>query len=241
MQLSDTSLISDANLEAYFKFESGALTTDSSGDGETLTNTGTAIDGTGIWGGAADFGTTNSTKYFERASAAGIQRTFTMSCWVKMNTEIGSGIQNFMEHVNDTTDNIFELQYDYNAGTRRVVAKNYKVGGGDASATETYTITLGTTTWHHLAMTGDGTTVKLYVDGVERDSGNMVASGSNSLDNRIVIGANRISTGGGYGDAGPNRYASALIDDAAYFSRALNATEIALLAQLPSGGFFGLM
>lgn len=240
MQLSDcAALFADGNLEAYFKFNSGALTTDSSGDGETLTNNNTVGEGVGIWGVCADFGTANTNKYFDRNSTAGIQRSFTMACWVNIRTAIASGKWNFMEQLNDTSDNIMELQYDYNSGTKRIIGQSYKVGGGDSSVASTYTVDLGVGIWHHLAFTADGTNQRLYYNGnLVAGPTAMAASGANSLDNRIVIGANRVSTGGGYGDPGPNRYASALIDDACYFSRALTAAEIALLAIPPAGGEF---
>ena len=231
MQLSDTSLISDGNLEAYYKFESGALTTDSSGDAETLSNVNTVGEGAGRYGGGASFGAANTDKRFERNSNLGITRTFTMGCWVNPSAAIASGSWDLVEILNDTTDNIFELFYDYNSGTKRIRGQSYKVGGGDASVSSTFNVDLGSGGWHHVAFGCDGTNQYLWYGGaLVAGPTTMAASGSNSLDNRINVGANRVSTGGGYGDPGPNRFASAIIDEVFVFSRKLTNEEVALLA-----------
>lgn len=236
MQLSDTTLISDANLEAYYKFESGVLTTDSSGDGETLSNINTVGEGAGRYGGGANFGTANTDKRFERGTSLGITRTFTMGCWVNVNTAIASGSWDFVEILNDTTDNIFELFYDYNGGTKRIRGQSYKVGT-DSSVSITHNVDLGVGSWHHVAFGADGTNQYLWYNGsLVAGPTTMAPVGSNSLDNRINIGANRVSTGGGYGDPGPNRFASAIIDEVFVFSRKLTNEEVALLA---SGGGAG--
>lgn len=243
MQLSDTTLISDGNLEAYYKFESGALTTDSSGDAETLSNVNTVGEGAGRYGGGANFGSANTDKRFERNSNLGIGRTFTIGCWVNVNTAITTGSWDLVEILNDNTDNIFEIFYEYNGGTKRIAGQSYKVGGGDAAVKSTYNVDLGAGSWHHIAFACDGTNQYLWYNGtLVAGPTAMAATGANSLDNRINVGANRVSTGGGYGDPGPNRFASAIIDEVFAFSRKLTDAEVMLLASTPAAGnslFFG--
>ena len=69
--------------------------------------------------------------------------------------------------------------------------------------------------WYHLAATFDGTTVKAYLDGVEKVSvvGTTTAIRSNSI---------RIGTSGGE----TNNFFSGIIDEVLVYSRALNASEI---------------
>ncbi|HTL56955.1 MAG TPA: LamG domain-containing protein [Candidatus Limnocylindrales bacterium] len=81
-----------------------------------------------------------------------------------------------------------------------------------------------TNTWYHIAMTYDGTAVKLYVDG-ELD-GSVTANGPiNSITDSLVIG----SEGSGYFFIG-------LMDEIAIYDRALTATEIKAIYAADSGG-----
>ncbi len=237
MRLADTTLFSDANLQAYYKFDSGALTTDSK-NSNTLTNVNTVASGTGLWGGSADFGTANSSKYMHVGSNLSCtNKILSMGAWIKVQTEIGSGTWDILEHVDNTADNIFEMFYDFNGGTRRLQIRSYKVGT-DTNAVGNYNITLGTSSWYHVCYTSDATTGLLYVNGVQQATVAIQVNGSNTLDDRFIVGANFISTGGGYGDPGPNRYASIFMDEAFFFNRKLSAAEVALLAIPPAQAGF---
>jgi len=57
LELALTDLYTDVNLKAYYRFSTGALTTDSSGEGHTLTTIGTPAEGTGIFDGGVDLAT----------------------------------------------------------------------------------------------------------------------------------------------------------------------------------------
>lgn len=213
-EINTNKLKTDSNLKAYYRFESGALTTDSSGNGYTLTNNNTVGETTGKFGGAADFGSSNTNKSLSISNDLGILGTaITLSCWVKLNTEVASGSYHFVSQQNNTTDIWFHLSYEFNSGTRRLAFKRTR--NGVANDEFFYTITLGTSNWYHLILTYDSATVRGYLNGVLVGSVASTGNGSGTTLDSFDIG--RYNNGS---------YASALIDDVAVFNRALSAEEV---------------
>jgi len=70
-------------------------------------------------------------------------------------------------------------------------------------------------TWSHLAMTYDGTTMRIYINGVQAGSGAVTGSAATS-NSPLRIGGNSI-----WGE-----YFRGLIDEVRIYNRALSATEI---------------
>ena len=214
------SLFSDANLVAYYRMESGALTTDSKG-ANTLTNYNTVADGIGKFGGGADFGASNTDKALRVASDLGIGATtnITASIWVKLNTEISTGEYTFIDkNKAGATGTLIQIYYEYNGGTRRLNFRRL----GSANAAVTYNLTLGTSNWYHLVLTWDGTNMYAYVNGVS--VGSAASSGTFNLTayaDQLAIGTTN--------SVDNVRYSSAIIDDVAIFSRALTASEVSQL------------
>lgn len=219
-----TSLRTDANLKAYYRFSSGALTTDSSGNGNTLTNNNSVAEGTGQFDGGADLGSANSDKTLNIADDLALSRhAQTISCWIKLNAEIASGEWVFWGINSNENDDGLELAYQYNGGTIRLVGQ-YNKNGVAPSGVINYTLTMGTASWYHVVFTwtGDATAngLKLYVNG--SNVGNATATlGTGSVGgDDIRIGARNQ---GVYG------FASCIFDDFAIFDRVLSSTEISNL------------
>ena len=213
IELYSMDLFNDANLQAYYRFTSGAITTDSKGS-NTLTNNGTVTTGTGVFDDAADLGASNSTKSLTRAANLGLTGTvdLSISFWVKLQTEIGSGQYVFFGHDTTlTTARYFFLFYQYNSGTRRLLV--------DTSGTAfSYNITLGTTNWTHIAVvrdiSGTGQT-HLYVNGTDVAQGGIGTS--TATGNNFNIGVSVPATAD---------WSSSLFDDWAVFNRTLTASEV---------------
>lgn len=232
IELFKTALFDDANLIAYYRFNSGALTTDSKGS-FTLTNNNTVGEGTGKFGIGADFGSSNSTKYFSRNDGVFTSQNKTLSLWVKLNTEISSGEWYFAYSYNKTDGREHNISYQYNSGTRRL---DFRCSKTNVAAQDIfYNVTLGTSSWHNIVLTFNGSVIKGYLDGSPVGELNSTGNGSTEYLDVFGIG-NSLSVANRNPGTG---YASAIIDDISLFSRALSDDEILLLYnQKDSGGFF---
>lgn len=214
-ELYNTSLFLDANLKAYYRFNNSALATDSGPNGVTLTNNNTVGEASGKFGIGADFGSSNTNKYLSSTNPLGISGgAITMSLWVKLNTEISNSIQVIISQSSNTTNVVFQLIYDYNGGNRRLVF--YRTRLGQYNDQVYYPVTLGTSDWHHIVFTYDGTNIIGYVDGIASSPVSASGTGTSQPIQGITIGSGQ---SGGY----PT---SAIIDDVAFFNRALTGTEI---------------
>lgn len=224
-QLISTSLYVDPNLVSYYRLED---VTDSKGS-NTLTNNGSVTFAPAKYVNGADLGATNTTKYLSRATNLGIagNSDLTIAFWIQLQSEIGSGIYRLITFYSQTTaDRYFIVNYEYNGGTPRLSIN--AAAGSNAN----YTVSLGTSTFHHIAITRNvsGNLVTLYVDGVSVATGTIGTDTAG--DNQFIIGS---LIGGG-------SYASAIIDDMGVFNRVLTAIEIGTLYNILPGAalFFGL-
>lgn len=177
-EMSTLYLATDPNLKAYYKMSTGALTTDSSGNTKTLTNNNTVGEAAGgKFDYCADFGTANTNKSFSRADALSYNGgAYSMNMWVKVRTELSTDYQQYvLAKVDDSSSDTFmAIVYRQIYSVKQVVLMRGIYGGNVTEAA--ITITLGTTSFHHIVGTYDGTNLHLYVDNV--DSGAVAASGS---------------------------------------------------------------
>lgn len=231
MRLQDSSLISDTDLVAYYKHDNSALITDSKGS-RTLTNNGTVADGTGKYGGAADGGSSNSTKsltyttdnYGLTSSAA-----FSIGCWGNVTTAPATNeTQTIMSLSTGTSTNAYTAYMGYrdSSSTKQVYVTSY----GEHGATDTYTYntTLTPGTWYFFVVTDNGTTIKLYLNGSEIIS---QPRDSNTF-NWGLVGLSLLARGGDF-------YWKGLVDDSFVFKDVLTPTEITnIYAELSSGAMF---
>lgn len=226
-QLINTSLYNDANLKEYYQLE--GLT---GKNGNTLTNNGSVTFTAAKYNNGANFGTANSTKSLDVASKLSYAGgAYSIVLWAQITTEIAASNYDFVMVQDSVTDTQLYIVYQYNAGTRSLVFVRNKFG----STTDfvPYVVTLGTSNFYHLALTYDATTIIGYVNGV--NIGNSAASGSGTVNivDRVRIGA------ADDGSGGATLFASAIIDDVAFFNRELTAAEIATLVS--GGAFFALV
>lgn len=116
LELALTDLYTDANLKAYYRFSSGALTTDSSGEGHTLTAIGVPAEDTGEFDGGVTLGLHTDINY----TILDLDADFTTYYWRSQpftpTTNFITTISVQLKKVGSPTGNLtFELQTD-NAG-----------------------------------------------------------------------------------------------------------------------------
>lgn len=237
MQILNTALFASANLIAYYRCESGALTTDSKGS-YTLTNQGSVAESTGQFGGASNPGTPNADNgvlYRTSTFPALGSSNFSIVNWVKFNdTTAVSYFGNWCDSANDVFSRFTWGPNNLGAGQPGYLF--YRVKSGVAQQGPTLAGTPTTGVWMHIGVTYDGTNVRGYIGGA-LVAGPTAASGNGSVG----------ETGGiGFGIDGQDfdtvtTASTCQLDDIGFFDAALSADNMALLARPGSGGFFNLL
>ena len=229
-ELNNTILKNSANLKAYYRLESGALTTDSSAGGYTLTNNNTVGDGTGKFGGCADFGTSNSNKYFSITSDIGISATADCSFafWTKLPSLPSSGNRYsfFGKDITGATGSRYNLSYYNNSGTYQLLGNRSR--GASGTDTATYAVTLATNTWYHIVVTYSANTLKVYLNSSFVSSVSSTGTGSVGEATALYLGAWNVG--------GITQYINGNIDDFSIFTSALTADQV---KELYEGRYIG--
>lgn len=221
-----------STLVSYWKLDTASGNATDVVSGNTLINTGTATYSAGKINNGVDFGATNSTKYLSInnkivEAANGISISF----WVKMNTEIGSGTQTFVYECEDTDYTTAIVSYEYNGGTRRLKFERGYIG--DVSDYGLYNVNLGTT-WHHIVYVFDADSASIYgyLDGT-LVVGPTVASSSGSYDPDFPAMFRLGADNGGGGT--PSVYASVMIDEVGVWSTPITSTDVTALYNSGNG------
>lgn len=219
-EINATALKNKASLRAYYRMENGALTTDSSGNGYTLTNANTVGNVAALFGYGADMGASNTNKTLYKDSNFGVASisAITLAGWFKLRANPGSGATYvLLERRCAATDVLYYIAYYPNSGSYAL--DFYRTKSGGAVAYVRYTGSLNDSAWHHLALTYDGTNLKGYLDGKLLGSSAASGNGSSAVSDTFSIGSY------GHGSA----YASAYFDDVCYWNEALTDGDIQLL------------
>ena len=214
VELWNTSLWNDINLAAYYRLENISDNTPS--PSHDLTNSGSVIFTPVKFNNGANFGTANTNQILSVASNLGVSganHAATLMWWTRMNTEITSSYQGFCQLEENTTDTLFQIYYDYNSGSRRIVYNRQTIGV--QNNTINYSVTLGTTNINHVALTYDGGTMIGFFNGAAIGTLTTSGNGAVSLGNNFIIGR-----------ADSNNNLSGQIDDMAVFTRALGTLEV---------------
>lgn len=172
------------------------LTNFGKGDGSTTFNVPllNSSFGSAVAISSADFGSANTNKYLGYTGGnLGISAasSVTVSLWVKLNTEITTGSYGFI-NLGDTGTQFDQfIWYQWNSGPAIKLSVTRSRNGGTQDVIQ-YTQALGTSLWHNIVYTYDGTTMILYLDGVLVASGaSGTGSGSSGTTQGVFIGSER--------------------------------------------------
>ncbi|MCA8960262.1 MAG: cellulase family glycosylhydrolase [Planctomycetes bacterium] len=204
--------------EAHWAFDtgSGTIAADSSGGGNhgTIVNAAWTFDGS--TGAALDFNGVDSRVVVDRATL-GIASwsQLTISAWVSNDVGSGAGTDDIVTWWDYPSSRSFVLTQHYTNHYFFEIANKGWVSGG--------TIHPG---WTHVGATYDGSTLRLYVDGIE------VAS-QGGLSGSLPVSTADVLIGGQWD--GSNDF-DGRIDEVRLYSTALSASQIQQLATPPVGG-----
>jgi chitodextrinase len=215
-----TTQAATAGLVAAYAFNegSGTTVTDTSGNG----NTGTLANATwtvgGKYGGALSFNGSNATVNIPDSATLHLGSAMTLEAWVNPTT-VSSIWRDVIYKAND----VYYLE-----GTSDrlgVPAGGGTFGGTGATAYGSAAVTASV--WTHLAVTYDGATLRVYVNGVQVGSQARAGSIANST-NPLQIG----------GDSIHGQYFQGSIDEVRIYNTTLAASDIAsdMSTPVPSGG-----
>jgi large repetitive protein len=159
----NTQWFNDANLKAYYQFSVGALTTDSSGEGHTLTAiSDPAEDASGKFGGAVALDGNDAYSADDHADfkPTGV---FSVGGWVRTSSS-GFVFQSYSRNTNRAGILIVIVEVS------GFVAFHSGKNTGTTLGTD-YQVITGTTNvadgnWHFIVGTWDGSYLRIYVDGV---------------------------------------------------------------------------
>jgi len=181
---------------------------DSSGGNHATAVLGAANSGTAptVVNRYANLSYTDGRRYFTPGSAIPLTGNWTISAWVKFPLSTGGSPYHVLGAMAGGGDLLY---LDGNNGMRWGV---YTPGNIVPGTFKLNTLSGG---WHHLAVVGQGSSTKLYVDGALKDSVNAKASGS-----LAYIGASYDV------DAGTHEGMNSGLDEYLVFASALSASEI---------------
>jgi len=219
-ELNATTLLADANLKAYYRFESGALTTDSSGEGHTLTAiSDPAEDASGKYGGSVAL---DGDDAYSAVDHADFKPTtgFTVGGWLKGTTANGYIFQSFSTNTNIAG---LRLWVDANKKIRLDSGKNTGTVAGTDYQAIVSTSVVADDTWKFVAGVWDGSYLRIYVNGVANGTAVAWANAPGfAATNYVRVGSRNL--------AGTNQaFFTGSVDDIFFFDRALSADEILYL------------
>ncbi len=215
------------SLKAYYKFdESSGNASDSSGSGYTLTNNNTITYTTGKINNCADTGSSNTNKYFSGSnwlSYSEVGSGWSFDFWINPASVSSRFVTHNMLVLNSgtgTSKRAFSIQHTNTAGQGLGV---WMIGN---TLVDYWSGTiLSTSTWTHCAVTFDGTTLTIYING-----SSVYSSAFSFTDRGDTAG---VGTSTVFGEQGANSLLSGKMDAGGIWARALTSGEV---SQLYNGG-----
>jgi chitodextrinase len=213
-----------AGLVAAYSFDEGSGTTvaDLSGNGNTGTLSNTTWTGVAKYGNALVFNGSSSRVTINDAASLRLSTGVTLEAWVNPSTVSTA----WRDIVYKGNDNYF-LESTTNTGAP---GAGVTIGSVDAVTRGTTPLTVNS--WSHLALTYDGSTLRLYVNGVQVSS--------LSQPGAIAASTNPLQIGG---DSTFAQFFTGTIDEVRVYNTALNQSQIQtdMATPLGSGGSLPLV
>jgi len=209
-------------LTLSFNEASGATAVDGSGNNNNGTIAGaTRVTGQTGFGGALQFNGSSSIVNIAHSASLALSSGMTLEAWVNPSANAGTTVNDGWRTVimkeRSTTGLAYGLYSNDGDSNPSRPAGYIRNNGTDVEAANGPAVPLGV--WTHLAVTYDGTTLRLYVNGVLRNSV-AAAGGITASTAPLRIGGNTVFSVPG------TEYFAGLIDEVRIYNRALSAAEI---------------
>lgn len=199
------------DLVSYWKLDEASGTRADSVGSNHLTDNNTVGSTTGILNSCADFVAASSERLSIADNATLRPATFSFSFWYKTSTSDRFALSKISGNSG------------YDAGLTTAGNLFIRIGTGSAVPLVTDVITTHNGNWHHCVGTYDGTTYRLYRDGVQRATGTHAYS--SAISQPFYLGVrNNLSD-----------YWNGQIDEVGFWSRHLTADEVTELYNSSSG------
>jgi len=214
----DEEVLADSPV-AYWRLgeASGTTAVDETGSHDG-TYSGVTLGATGLLAGdtdtAVDFDTNSD--YIEVADHADFETsTFTFECWVQHDAPTTDDLWVIADKTGTSGANgSFGLWYDNRSSQGSPLRLRFLCNGSDLNWVGT-AVADALSAGAHVVFVADGTSGKMYVNGVERASGTIGANSANSLPLRLGQIANNTTLGW-----------DGTFDEAAFYSTALSAARV---------------
>jgi fibronectin type 3 domain-containing protein len=198
-----------------FNEATGASVGDASGRGNTGSITGATRTATGRFGAALSFDGAGDFVTVADSPSLDLTSTLTISAWVRPTTL--SGWRTIVMKEGSATGLVYSL---YSTTNNNRPGGYLEIGGTDRELKATASVV--TTGWRHLALTYDGTTMRIYIDGVLR--------GTRAQTGAVAASTGSLKIGG---NAIWGEWFSGLIDEVRIYDRTLSAAEIVTVMNTP--------
>jgi fibronectin type 3 domain-containing protein len=214
---SATTPAAPSGLVAAYSFDEGAGTTvtDGSGNGNNGTVSGTTWTSTGKYGSALIFNGTGALVTINDSTSLHLTTAMTLEAWVNPSTVSSA----WRDVIYKGSDNYY---LEATSSQSAVPGGGGTFGVADVVAYGTGALTANT--WTHLAVTYDGTTLRLYVNGTR------VASGAQT--GNILTSTDPLQIGG---DSIYGQYFQGTIDEVRVYNVVLTAAQIQSDMNTPVG------
>jgi len=218
---------------AYYPFDGNALDASGNGNNPTSNNATLTFDRFGTPNSAYQFNGSSSFIRIPNSASLNVGGNISLCVYVKV-----SGFYSGLCHGNDILNkgqhgggsNPYFLRFDdfgYTSGgncSNPVDVLHQNFYGRSTSMIPGYTPYIVPNTWYCLIFTYDGTTAKLFVDGVQKVSAMSSGLQFNNTSDLIFGRASDISANAGF-----PYWFNGVLDDLIIYNRALNSDEIATI------------
>jgi hypothetical protein len=199
-------------LMLFFNFTTNTTPVeDLSGNNNTGTVSGATWTASGMTNGAYSYDGSDDRITVADSETIDPSDEITISAWIKMNSD-NPGKSILGKHIDDSTRGYFAQINYYTTSLNFYVSVNNTHQG----VLSTYVMTTGV--WHMVTGTYDGSHVRVYIDGSEKDSTEL----SGTMDNN----SEPLSVGCLSANGATQDFFDGLIDEVRVYNRALSADEI---------------